>query len=55
MDRYAELRARAVDFAAEWAEWGPVVVLAPVREAANEVAFAAWPSATWFWISPRPK
>jgi RecB family exonuclease len=41
MDRYGELRARAAEFVAEWAQWGEVVVLAPVREAADEVALAA--------------
>src|SRR5512140_132151 len=41
MDRYSELRARAVEFVAEWAQLGPVLVLAPVREAADEVALQA--------------
>src|ERR1019366_4996622 len=41
MDRYSELRARAAEFVAEWAQWGAVVVLGPVREAADEVALAA--------------
>src|SRR6516164_128515 len=41
MDRYSELRARAAEFVAEWVQWGEVVVLAPVREAADEVALAA--------------
>jgi len=41
MDRYCELRARAAEFVAEWAQWGAVVVLGPVREAADEVALAA--------------
>jgi CRISPR/Cas system-associated exonuclease Cas4 (RecB family) len=41
MDRYSDLRARAVEFVAEWVQWGEVVVLAPVREAADEVALAA--------------
>src|ERR1035441_2645093 len=41
MDRYSELRARAAEFVAEWARWGEVVVLGPVREAADEVALAA--------------
>src|ERR1035437_785030 len=42
MDRYSELRARAAEFVAEWVRWGAVVVLAPVREAADEVALAAF-------------
>src|ERR1035441_2007609 len=41
MDRYSELRARAAEFVAEWARWGAVVVVGPVREAADEVALAA--------------
>ena len=41
MDRYGELRARAAEFVAEWAQWGEVVVLASGREAADEVALAA--------------
>jgi RecB family exonuclease len=41
MDRYSELRARAAEFVAEWAPRGAVVVLGPVREAADEVALAA--------------
>ncbi len=41
MDRYCELRARAAEFVAEWAQWGAVVVLGPVRAAADEVALAA--------------
>src|ERR1035438_7582334 len=41
MDRYSELRARAAEFVAEWVHWGAVLVLAPVREAADEVALAA--------------
>jgi RecB family exonuclease len=41
MDRYSELRARAAEFVAEWVQWGAVLVLAPVREAADEVALAA--------------
>src|ERR1035441_10571217 len=41
MDRYLELRARAMEFVAEWARWGAVVVVGPVREAADEVALAA--------------
>jgi CRISPR/Cas system-associated exonuclease Cas4 (RecB family) len=41
MDRYCELRARATEFVAEWTGWGAVVVLGPVREAADEVALAA--------------
>ena len=38
MDRYSELRARAAEFAREWARQGEVVVLGPVREAAGEIA-----------------
>jgi len=41
MDRYSELRARAAEFVAEWVQWGAVLVVAPVREAAGEVALAA--------------
>ncbi len=41
VDRYSELRARAAEFVAEWAQWGEVLVLAPVREAADEIALAA--------------
>jgi len=41
MFRYSELSARAAEFVAEWVQWGPVLILAPVREAADEVAFAA--------------
>src|ERR1035438_8008358 len=41
MDRYSELRACAAEFVAEWARWGAVVVLGPVREGADEVALAA--------------
>jgi hypothetical protein len=41
MDRYSELRARAAEFVAEWVQWGAVLVLGPVREAADEVALAA--------------
>jgi RecB family exonuclease len=41
MDRYAELRARAAAFVAEWAQWGSVAVVGAVREAADEVAVAA--------------
>ena len=41
MDRYCELRARAAEFVAEWVHWGAVLVLAPVREAADEVALVA--------------
>ena len=38
MNRYSELRARAVEFVAEWVQWGaPVLVRAPVREAADVV------------------
>src|SRR5437660_1796884 len=35
------MRARAVEFVARWAARGAVLVLAPVREAADEVALAA--------------
>ena len=35
------LRARAAEFVAEWVQWGAVLVLAPVREAADEVALEA--------------
>src|ERR1035437_8539815 len=41
MARYSELRVRAAEFVAEWVQWGAVLVLAPVREAADEVALAA--------------
>src|SRR5260370_13653121 len=41
MDRYSELRARAAEFVTEWVQWGQVLVLAPVREAADEVALEA--------------
>src|SRR5450755_2881070 len=41
MVRYSELRARAAEFVAEWVQWGAVLVLAPVREAADEVALEA--------------
>ena len=42
MNRYSELRARAAEFVAEWVQWGAaVLVLAPVREAADEVALEA--------------
>ena len=41
MDRYSHLRARAAEFVAEWVQWGAVLVLAPVREAADEVALEA--------------
>ena len=41
MDRYSELRARAVEFVGEWVKWGDVGVLAPVRAAADEVALQA--------------
>ncbi len=41
MDRYCELRARAAEFVARHAGAGPVLVLAPSREAADEVAHAA--------------
>ena len=38
MTRYAELRARAAEFVAEFAASGPVLVLAAERAAADEVA-----------------
>jgi CRISPR/Cas system-associated exonuclease Cas4 (RecB family)/uncharacterized protein (DUF1778 family) len=38
LDRYAELRSRAADFVREFAPGGAVLVLAPVRVAAEEVA-----------------
>jgi len=41
MDRYSDLRARAVDFVQEFAPAGPVLILAPVRLAAEEVARTA--------------
>jgi RecB family exonuclease len=41
MHHYAELRARAAEFVAEWAGRGAVAVVAWVREAADEVALAA--------------
>ena len=41
MDRYSELRASAAEFVVEWVQWGAVLVVAPVREAAGEVALAA--------------
>ena len=41
MNRYSHLRARAAEFVAEWVQWGAVLVLAPVREAADEVALEA--------------
>jgi CRISPR/Cas system-associated exonuclease Cas4 (RecB family) len=41
MDRYLQLRDRAAAFVAEFAATGPVLVLAPEREAADEVARAA--------------
>ena len=41
MDRYSQLRARAAEFVAEWVQWGPVLVVAPVREAADEIALEA--------------
>jgi len=41
MDRYSHLRTRAAEFVAEWVQWGAVLVLAPVREAADEVALEA--------------
>jgi CRISPR/Cas system-associated exonuclease Cas4 (RecB family) len=41
MDRYLQLRDRAVEFVRQFAASGPVLVLAPEREAADEVARAA--------------
>ncbi len=41
MNRYSQLRARAAEFVAEWVQWGAVLVLAPVREAADEIALEA--------------
>ena len=41
MDRYFDLRARAAEFVAESVRWAEVLVLAPVREAADEVALVA--------------
>jgi ATP-dependent helicase/nuclease subunit B len=38
MHRYSELRRRAVDFVTQFSPAGPVLVLAPVRAAAEEVA-----------------
>lgn len=38
MFRYSELRARAADFVREFSTDGPVLILAPVRVAAEEVA-----------------
>ena len=38
MYRYSELRSRAADFVREFAAGGPVLVMAPVRVAAEEVA-----------------
>ena len=38
---YSELRRRAVDFVSRFSVAGPVLVLAPVRGAADEVAFEA--------------
>ena len=64
MDRYSELRARAAEFVVEWVRWAEVLVLAPVREAADEVALVACGdalvgvhrlhSANWSWNSPPP-
>jgi ATP-dependent helicase/nuclease subunit B len=42
---YRELRDRAAEFVAEWAPRAPVLILAPVREAADEVAVEACRSA----------
>src|ERR1039458_4816112 len=41
MTRYSDFRERAAEFVAEWVQWGGVVILAPVREAADEVALEA--------------
>jgi len=38
---YRESRQRAAEFVAEWARSGPVLVLAPTREAADEICFGA--------------
>jgi ATP-dependent helicase/nuclease subunit B len=38
MDRYSQLRSRAAEFVREFAPEGPVLILAPVRVAAEEVA-----------------
>src|ERR1044071_2844600 len=38
MDRYSELRMRGAEFAAEEAQRGPVLILAPARAAAEEIA-----------------
>ena len=41
MLRYSQLRARAAEFVAEWAQWGAVAILAPTRAAADEIALEA--------------
>ena len=41
MTSYFELRRRAVEFVSQWSAAGPVLVLAPVRAAAEEVSLAA--------------
>src|SRR3954467_4176332 len=41
MDRYSHLRALASEFGAEWVHWSPVLIVAPVREAADEITLAA--------------
>src|SRR5271165_4929855 len=41
MTGYSQLHARAAAFVAEWAQWGGVVIVAPVRGAADEVALEA--------------
>ena len=41
LHNYSELRTRAVEFVARWSARGNVLVLAPVREAADEIALAA--------------
>ena len=41
MISYSELRRRAVDFVSQFSAEGPVLVLAPVRAAADEVTLEA--------------
>jgi ATP-dependent helicase/nuclease subunit B len=41
MNRYSEARAQAAEFVKDWARTGPVLVLAPVRMAAEEVVRVA--------------
>ena len=45
MNRYSDLRCSAVEFVSQFSAAGPVLVLAPVRAAAEEVALAACGSA----------